>query len=356
MNVEHWTDSEIKRACSFTDYNERLYEILLNQLKETRPILRIPNDFQKWQENLRKDLIRLLKIDDLLKSQKEIIIVQGRNEFKRKFKKLEIKHFYIKSWMDTLIPVYLCIPNNSSASKPHPAVVCLHGHLMKKENLVGLRKNLVYPGTWAKDLAEMGCITISSDQWGFGERGQLFRKKKNNFDHFERKYGLNMMLLGRTINGLRVFDAIQQVNYLLSRNDVDTTKIGIAGLSLGGTISAYTAALDERVDIALVAGFLSTFKASILDKNHCSDNYIPDMLNYAELYDILSLIAPRKLFFINGVKDPIFPIESAVQSFNRIHNAYEIYEKKENLGLDVTPYGHRWSGAKAYKFVRNHWF
>lgn len=352
--MEHWTDKDILQACSFTHFCNNLYENIVEKLKHNRPISTNKQEFIQWQEKSRINLIHLLKIEDLLKTPSHSFLVEGKHKSSIKEKSITLHHFYIKSWMNSLIPVYIAIPDNSREYKKRPAVVCLHGHGMRKEDLVGLSHNIVYPGMWALDLAKMGCISIVADQWGFGERGSVF--KRNSYDHLEKKYALNILLLGKTLNGLRIYDAIQQINYLLSRDDVDPSRIGIAGLSMGGTIASYVTALDTRVDLAVVAGFLSTYKASIINRVHCSDNYIPDILNLGELGDILSLIAPRNLFFINGIRDPIFPIESAVQSFNHLQSIYDLFCKKENIGIDITPKGHRWRGSKAYEFIHRKWF
>ncbi|MBN2157126.1 MAG: acetylxylan esterase [Candidatus Lokiarchaeota archaeon] len=354
MKIEHWNDKEIKQACSFTELCNKIYEKLDWEEDFDLSYLQNPNDFVEWQSTLRKKFIKLIKIPDRKRKEECIVIAESTSKNIHSFKKYETEMIYIKSWFETLIPAIICIPKLERADDL-PAFICLHGHLMRKENLVGLRKNLIYSGTWAKDLAELGCITITADQWGFGERGHARKSVKKNYDHLERKYALNMLILGHTISGLRIYDTMQQVDYLLSREDVDSSKIGVAGLSMGGTIASYTAAIDIRISMAIVAGFCSTFKSSILEKQHCTDNYVPKILKYGELGKILSLVAPRPLFFINGVKDPIFPIESAIHTYNELRKIYELLGKTENLGIDVTPYGHKWKGNKVYEFVKKKW-
>jgi pimeloyl-ACP methyl ester carboxylesterase len=232
---------------------------------------------------------------------------------------------------------------------------------MRKENLVGKKRNLIYRAHWAKDLAMLGCITISMDQWGFGERGvrpwRALRKLRKYYVP-ERKYAQNMLQYGRTILGLRAFDVIRQVDYLLTRDDVDPKRIGIAGLSMGGLTAGTVAAIDPRITLALIAGYLCTYKDSIINlaRKHCADMYTPGMLTLGEEHDLLSLIAPRPVCFISGSKDGIFPAEGAKKAFNKIKRAYSFLGAQDNCVLDMASMGHSWRGEVAYDFLKKQWF
>ena len=64
----------------------------------------------------------------------------------------------------------------------------------------------------------------------------------------------------------------------------------------------------------MISGYLNTFRDSIMSLSHCIDNYVPGILNWAEMYDVAGLIAPRPLFVESGIKDDIFPIEASKQA------------------------------------------
>jgi hypothetical protein len=333
--------------------------------------------FKIWQKEYRNAIIDLLKITDLLEDRKPVEIVHCSEETTTKTasrirrynnqtknqNKFLIEHFYLKSWEDSLIPVLVCIPdrsiNDTLQSDRIPGFVCTHGHVMFKDNLVGLQRNFIYPGTWAKDFTEMGCVTVSMDQWGWGERG--FPEWKIILKPFirkiwESKYAYNMLQLGRTINGLRYFDAIRCIDYLLTRKDIDPSRIGIAGLSLGGSSAAWLGALDERISMSVIAGYLNTFKNTLIDLKHCSCMYTPGILQLGEMYDLISLIAPRPVCFITGKKDNIFPIDAARVAYDKVKRAYSLFNATENCVLDVTPKSHGWRGDVAYPFVKSRWF
>ena len=317
------------------------------------------NDFSAWQEDFRNALIDHLKIRDMLETRDDIVVIKGNPKWNSETPTYHIEHFYLKSWQDTLIPVLLTIPKSLQLGDRVPAMICTHGHGQSKELILGrVKRKGAEREVWAKDFAELGCITITMDQWGWNERGGTVWKKQlpPNYDSSEGRYALNMLLLGRTINGLRYFDTMRQVDYLLTREDVEPDRIGIAGLSLGGATAGFVACLDPRIKLACVAGYLNTFKDSLIALNHCSCSFIPELATLGEISDYFSLITPNPVCFITGVKDDIFPVEPAKRAFEEIKKVYQMLGAEENCVLDITPFGHTWRKDVALPFVKKHFF
>jgi len=361
--IEEWSNKEIAEACSFTLLIDRIYDQIqcgAGGQFSFRNCVSSKTDFEEWQKSFREALINHLQIGDLLNGRKELRLVRKSSKSYWSEKNYTLEQLYLKSWMDTLIPILISTPKEIPEGEKQATMICAHGHLMQKENLVGKKRNFIYRGHWAKNFAEMGCITVSLDQWGFGERGKsIWHKLKSghNFDVYERKYAQNLLEFGRTIAGLRTFDVIRLIDYLHTRSDVDLKRIGISGLSMGGLIASLAAAIDERINLTVIAGYLNTFKDSIINlpQKHCADMYIPGMLTLGEESDLLSLIAPRPLCFIVGIKDGLFPIAGATKAFTAIEKAYQLLDAMDNCVLDKAPMGHGWRGNIAYLFVKKKW-
>lgn len=116
-------------------------------------------------------------------------------------------------------------------------------------------------------------------------------------------------------------------------------------------MTAFTAALDERFRATVVSGYANTFQGSILDRNHCLDNYVPGILREAELPDLIGLIVPRPLFIEAGSDDQVFPIHAAREAYTRLTHIYEQAGASESLDADFFTGAHEISGVKAYDWL-----
>ncbi len=108
--------------------------------------------------------------------------------------------------------------------------------------------------------------------------------------------------------GWRVWDVMRTIDWIEHAPGSRCQEVGCVGISGGGTCTQFAAALDTRIKAAFISGYLNTFRDSIMSIEHCIDNYVPGILNWAESYDVAGLIAPRFLFSEGGDKDPIFPV------------------------------------------------
>ena len=57
--------------------------------------------------------------------------------------------------------------------------------------------------------------------------------------------------------GLRAWDASRLIDFLETQELVDASRIGVAGLSGGGTVGLFFAALEDRVRLAMIAGYFN---------------------------------------------------------------------------------------------------
>jgi len=107
----------------------------------------------------------------------------------------------------------------------------------------------------------------------------------------------------------------------------------------------FLSALDERIKSVVVSGYLNSFRGSILAMNHCECNYVPHILELAEMGDIAALIAPRPFCAINGEKDAIYPIAFAHGQFETVRRAYELHNASNACKLNIHPGEHGYNNA-----------
>jgi len=200
-------------------------------------------------------------------------------------------------------------------------------------------------------------ITFVPEARGFGEREKESEKVSNPREEEEyltscRKSSFNSMLLGHPIIGRKVWDIMRAIDYLQTREEVDPAKIACLGLSMGGTITMYTTAVEERIKVAVISCYLNTFKDSIMAMEQCECNYLPEVLNYGEMYDICALIAPRPLLIESGKNDPIFPFYASEFAFNKVKKVYKSLGEEDKLAWDVFEGEHRFSGKMAFDWLK----
>jgi hypothetical protein len=154
--------------------------------------------------------------------------------------------------------------------------------------------------------------------------------------------------------GWRVWDIMRTIDYIATRAELDSRRIGCVGISGGGTATLFAAALDARLRAAMVSGYLNTFRDSIGSLAHCIDNYVPGILNWAEMHDIGGLIAPRPLFVESGEQDNIFPVAASIESVREVRRIYEVFGAADRLEHEVFPAEHSFWGRRGIPFLAQH--
>ena len=140
--------------------------------------------------------------------------------------------------------------------------------------------------------------------------------------------------------GERLWDVMRCVDYIESLSGVDRTRIGCAGLSLGGEMAMWLGAMDERIAATVSAGFLTTMDH--MEQNHCMCWKFPGLRELVDFADIYALTAPRPLQCQNGLREPQsqFYVPLARQAMEEVRTIYRDMDRPENVTLDVHDEGH----------------
>lgn len=252
---------------------------------------------------------------------------------------------------------YLLLP--AERTRRLPAIICLPGHGRGADDIVGIteagkqRDNKSgYEKDFALQAVERGYAALAIEQLAFGcRRDEAARKKGAGQSSCQPAAGA-ALLFGQTMVGWRVWDVMRAIDYLTTRPEIDAARIATMGISGGGTISYFSAALDERVKVAVVSGYFNTFRDSILSRSHCIDNYVPGILNFVEMYDLAGLIAPRPLFVESGTRDPIFPVEATRLALEKAQHIYEVFGAADRIGHEIFEGDHEFHGRGAFEFLK----
>ena len=239
------------------------------------------------------------------------------------------------------------------------AVLALHGHGFGSRQIVGLKADGTehtgepdLHGNYALEMVRRGFVVVVPEILGFGDRRLEADQSGGQVGNSScQTLASHLMLYGISLAGLRVQEAMRALDYMASREDVDSNRIGCFGFSGGGLLAAYTAALDERIQATVLCAFTNTFKGSIMAVRHCIDNYLPGVLDYAELPELIGLLAPRPLFIASGRQDPIFPIETVETAVSYLERVYAEASASERLGVHLYEGIHEVKGSQAYPWL-----
>ncbi len=254
---------------------------------------------------------------------------------------------------------YLLTPRDHPA--PHPVMICIPGHGRGVDDIVGIdphgRDRTDKPGyqhDFAIQVVEHGMAALALEPLGFGcRRDPITRKKGAEATACQPSAGA-ALLLGQSMIGWRVYDVMRGIDWIESRKDLDAGRVGCMGISGGGTVTTFASALEPRIRAAMVSGYVNTFRDSVMSLSHCIDNYIPGILNWAEMYDVAGLIAPRPLFVESGLKDEIFPVEASQASFARVRKVYEVFDAGGAIKHEVFDGPHSFYGVRGLPFLAKH--
>ena len=254
---------------------------------------------------------------------------------------------------------YLLLPEN--ARTPAATMICVPGHGRGVDDIVGIddkgrerTDKAGYQHDFAIQVAEAGMAAVAIEPMAFGCRRDPFNARQGLSRKACDPAAGGALLVGQTMIGWRVWDVMRTIDYIGTRSELDSNRIGCMGISGGGTATLFSTALEPRIHAALVSGYLNTFRDSVGSLAHCVDNHVPGILNWAEMHDIAGLIAPRPLFVESGEKDNIFPIAASIESFNHVREIYRVLGAADRVEQEAFPDEHSFWGRRGIPFLARH--
>ena len=171
------------------------------------------------------------------------------------------------------------------------------------------------------------------DALGFEDRAKGFQLQGGAL---ERLLYLKYVVRGKTMAWKNVLDMRRAVDYISSRADVDSERLGCYGHSMGSTHAYMLGPWEPRLNATVCNCCLPTYAAieehEIL---HCFPNFVTGIYPEADTPDIVSLIAPRALHMNFGELDGGSPIEHVKKAMPVIRRAYESMHAEDNFSFFI---------------------
>jgi len=258
------------------------------------------------------------------------------------------------------------IPGKLKEGEKRPAILCWHGHgQFGKEAVMGndsspelqaAIKRLNY--NYGHQMAKAGFVTYAIDWIGIGERNDTNKpnfKNQNAGRDWCNLYYLHATMLGMTSLSINLAHGMAATNFACSLPYVDSSRLGVMGLSGGGTMTLWTALYDSRFTAAEIICYSDLWAYfGVRDLNYCGMQVAPGLFKLVDLPDLQGLLAPKPLLIDIGVHDSCFKVDTAMACYKQLERIYHVADASENLDLDLFPGEHSWGGHKSVEFFRKH--
>jgi dienelactone hydrolase len=310
------------------------------------PELPIPATLDQWkkqQKDIRQALVQVM--GDLPARPKITPVKTLSRENKGAY---TLERFEFDNGAGAIVPGYLLIPNNGKSK--HPAIYYSHWHGgnydLGKEEIFTTHHTPQVP---ADVLISLGYVVIAIDAYCFGERsGKGPGGPQETGGAEEMSTSKYELWMGRSLFAMMVRDDLMAFEYLLSRPEVDVTRVSATGISMGATRTWWLMALEERIKAGVAVGCLTRYQELTSEhklKAHGIYYFVPGFLKHFDTEAVISLIAPRPILFLTGDEDIGSPvsgikkIESVVQRVYKLHNASDEFQSiiYPNTGHVYTP-------------------
>ena len=254
------------------------------------------------------------------------------------------------------LPVYLLTPRGSFSGK-RPGMLALHGHgKFGYESVAGVatteegRQEIAeFHYDYGVQLVRRGYVVAVPCFTPFGRRvGDEKPYKKQDACGLTF---IRMQALGKLLMAENLRDALWSLALLSRESSVDTARLGCAGLSYGGRMTMLTTAVAPQIRVAIVSGALNLIQERITGYYGCGAQIIPGLLQYGDVPEIASLIAPRPCLWEVGRQDSLMVKDRIEPALERMRRAWSAFDDSGNLRVDSFEGKHRWNGVEAYPLL-----
>lgn len=235
-------------------------------------------------------------------------------------------------------PAHLYIP--TAGQGPFPAIISPPGHTSDGKAFRSYQ--ILF-----QNLARKGFVVLTWDPPGQGERLQFLvpGTSRSRFSPTgeHNQFGFPALLFGSTATQFEVWDGIRALDYLLTRGEVDGSRIGCCGHSGGGTQTMYLCALEPRIHAAVV---VEGHTENVAGANYeppgayadAEQNIIGSLKHGLDRGDLLAAFAPKPLLIcfshmdVGTTYSPHYELGTQ-EIFQELKDLYTIYHAPAKVGL-----------------------
>lgn len=232
----------------------------------------------------------------------------------------------------------LFLPTSERFMPPWPAVIILCGHAEEGKLQDGYQRG-------AALAAINGIAALIVDPIGQGERQQFIDSGETPMSPTTEHsiIGTAAIPLGWNTARWMVHDAMRSIDYLQSRPDIRSDRIGVMGNSGGGTQTSYLMAIDERVVAAAPSCYLTSLQQllSTIGPQDAEQNIHGQIEWGLDHADFILMRAPRPTLIACATRD-YFDIEGTWATYRYAKRLYERLGAARSVEIVEADSSHGW--------------
>ncbi len=252
-----------------------------------------------------------------------------------------------------LVTANLYVPKGGQGN--HPAVLAPCGHSPNGKAYAAYQE-------FSRNLARQGYVVLTYDPPAQGERLEYpdrAGEPRIGFGVHSHNVAANQMsLLGWSFALWEAWDGIRGVDYLVSRPEVDATRLGVTGNSGGGTQTMHLSALEDRFTMAAPNCFVTRFHHNLENEEPTdAEQIVPGVLAaQLDMADFFLAQIPRPIL-LGGETNDFFDVRGLRQTYTELRRLYAILGAEENVQIYTGPGAHGYhkpARENMYRFFNKH--
>ena len=218
---------------------------------------------------------------------------------------------------------------------------------------------------FAQGLARKGFVVLMVDPICQGERRQFYADEgvpdgepepRSTVAH--NMIGNRMLLTGDFMGSWFVWDAIRGLDYLLSRPETDSRRVGVTGCSGGGTQTTHITALDPRITMAAPDCYITSWRYNLENELPTdAEQNPPRCLEFGlDEADLLLAYAPRPTLIL-AEENCFFDLRGAQQAHAELKKIHQLLGSPDSAAISVghLDHGfHKHAREAMYRFFIRH--
>ena len=296
----------------------------------------VPRDPATWQKE-RPSILEKVK-ESLGDLPPRPAVSETRVISREVWREFSVEKVSIPNGADGVVTALLLVPEKLTT--PAPAILWLHSSTPDKTQILIPNTN-GGADSLGEAFTRAGYVVLSPDAYWHGDRvgtgpsgiAETLHEEQESLFKFD-------LWLGRTLWGMFVRDDQIALDYLVTRPEVDRSRIGATGMSMGSTRAWWLAAVDERIAAVVAVACLTRYRNLIAHgqlRQHGVYYFVNGLLRHFDTEGVIALIAPRPFLALTGDLDAGSPADGIRVIEDRVGALYRVLGAGENFRSELYP-------------------